>query len=75
MNKYKTKFLNRNGYDSERKRAAEVFNTTDEYEIIGGIVYSSSSYYMFKGIPGEWNTVMFSTRWEDVEEILSIGYL
>ncbi len=57
----KTRFKNEGGYPSERARAAEVFNTEDEYEIIGGVVFSSSSYFQFKGIPGEWNTVMFTT--------------
>ena len=71
----KTKFLNENGMPDERRRAAEVFNTEDEYEIIGGVVYSSSSYYEFAGIPGEWNTVMFNTRWEEVSDLLKHEYL
>ena len=70
----KTKFLNQNGREEERKRAAEVFNTTDEYEIIGGTVHSSISYYQFKDIPGTWNTVMFNVRWEEVSDLMEHDY-
>jgi hypothetical protein len=70
----KTKFLNRNGYDCERVRAAEIFNTEDEYEIIGGYVGGSMSFFEFKGIPGQWNTVMFSTSWEEAHHLMEHGY-
>jgi predicted small integral membrane protein len=71
----KTRFLNENGFPGERVRAAEVFNTDDEYEIIGGTIFSSSSYFQFKDIPGEWNTVMFSTRWEEAADLMSHEYM
>jgi hypothetical protein len=74
MRLMKTKFLNRNGYPSELKAAQEVFNTEDEYEIIGGSVHSSSSYYAFRGIPGTWNTVMFDVHWEDAADLLEHDY-
>jgi len=68
----KAKFLNKNGYPGER--AAKYFNTEDEYEIIGGIIHSSSSYFHFKGIPESWNTVMFDTDWEDAADLMIHDY-
>lgn len=68
------KFLNRNGYDSERNQAAKVFDMAKEYEIVGGQIYSSSSNFIFKGIPGSWNTVMFSVSWEQAQDLMEHCY-
>lgn len=64
------KFLNRNGHEYERQAAEKVFNTIDSYEIIGGSIGGCCSYFVFRGIPGTWNTVMFDTSWEDAAEIM-----
>ena len=71
----KARFLGKNGYPYELNRAEEVFNTNDEYEIVGGVVNSSSSYYEFKGIRGQWNTVMFSGHWEQAQHLMEHNYL
>ena len=68
------KFLNENGYESERKRAAEVFDPEKEYEIIGGSIGNSNSDYVFKGIEGYWNTVMFNVRFEEVQHLMDHNY-
>jgi hypothetical protein len=70
----KAKFLNKGGYKLEREDAAKVFNTEDEYEIISGIIYGSSSYFYFKDIPGQWNTVMFDVDWQDAADIMIHNY-
>lgn len=52
-------FLGKNGYEYQLSEAMKVFNVGQEYEILDCVVSMSSSYYVFKGIPGTWNTVMF----------------
>ena len=74
----KTKFLNKNGYDAEREAAAKIFKEGKEYEIIGGDLHGSFSTYIFKGIQGSWNTVMFDVSWEQAVHLLedhTKGYL
>lgn len=67
MNKPKAKFLNKNGYDFERERAAKVFDLDKEYTIKSGEMYSSSSNITFEEVEGKWNTVMFDFDWGAVK--------
>lgn len=55
----KVKFVNHNGYESEREHAASVFNESDELTVEMCRIGNSSSTYKFEGIDGNWNTVMF----------------
>ena len=64
------KFLNRNGYESEREKAAKVFHPSKKYKIIGGYIGGSHSSFQFEGIEGSWNTVMFDTYWEDAQHLM-----
>jgi len=68
------KFLNKNGYEFERERAAEVFDPKKKYKIIGGYIGNSSSSFQFEGIEGSWNTVMFDKSWEDAQHLMEHGY-
>jgi len=55
----KVRFLNRNGYDMERERAAKVFDTENAYTVKSCHVGGWSSDYSFEEVDGLWNTVMF----------------
>lgn len=68
------KFLNQNGYEHERAKAADVFDPEKSYEIVGGSLGGSCSYYVFKGVPGTWNTVMFDVPWEKATYLLDHDY-
>ena len=54
-------FLNRNGYDAERKRAAAVFDTNKEYTLKTIDIGNWSSSVSFEEVAGSWNSVMFDT--------------
>lgn len=56
----KVKFLNENGYDSEREHAAKFFKTGEILTIEEIYVGRSSSTVEFEGIEGKFNTVMFA---------------
>lgn len=60
-------FLGRNGYDSELKRAMEVFEVGKYYTVAECDIGSSSSTFLFEEVPGWWNTVMFQYD-HDLEE-------
>lgn len=66
----KTKFTGTGGYEDDLKRAKEVFVEGQEYTINGGWVGGWDSVYTFEEVEGEWNTVMFDVRWENVPETL-----
>jgi len=53
-------FDGRGGYDSEQARAKRTLTMRGVYEVEGVHVGSSSSAVQLKGVPGLWNTVMFS---------------
>ena len=60
-------FLNKNGYDSQRKEAAEIFLEGQALTVKRMDVGDSSSRVEFKELPGKWfNTVMFGTPEEPV---------
>lgn len=52
-------FLGENGYPSELARAMEVFEVGTYYTVAEIEIGNSSSIFMFEGINGWWNTVMF----------------
>ena len=52
-------FLNRNGYDAERERAAEAFETGQEYTVKSIDIGGWSSSICFEEVHGAWNSVMF----------------
>jgi hypothetical protein len=55
----KMHFLNRNGYDGERTRAAEIFDTNQSYTVKSISIGSWSSLIYFEEVDGGWNSVMF----------------
>lgn len=52
-------FLNRNGYDSERERAASVFTAGKEYTVRDVSIGSWTTSLQFDEVEGRWNSVMF----------------
>ena len=63
------------GLDFEKQHADSVgIVPGTEVEVIGGIVYNSISYYELKGYEGQFNTVMFSGRWEGHEDIMELQF-
>lgn len=57
----KVRFLNKNGYDSDRNRAASILDTETIYVVENCNVGDWSSTYQFYGIDGHFNTVMFES--------------
>jgi len=55
----KVVFLNKNGYDSEREHAARVFEEGQILTVDTVRIGMSKSYYKFKNLQYEYNTVMF----------------
>lgn len=55
----RVRFLNENGYDIQRERAADIFNTKQLLTVDTLTVGRSSSTYTFYGYAGSFNTVMF----------------
>lgn len=61
----KVHFLNKNGYDGERERAAAALADHDVVTVKECRIGSSSSTYEFEEVEGKWNTVMFARLGED----------
>jgi len=55
----KVRFLNKNGYDGERERAAAIFVNDMPLTVKACRIGQSSSDYTFEEVEGRWNTVMF----------------
>lgn len=55
----KVRFMNKNGYDSEREKALKDIGLERIVTIVNCDIGSSSSTYTFEEVPGSWNTVMF----------------
>lgn len=53
------KFLNANGYDSQREAAEKVFDMNKIYTVTGCVVEPWDHWVSFQDIPGVWNGVMF----------------
>ena len=63
------------GLDSEKEYADSVgIIPGTQVEVIGGVVYSSISYYELKGYEGQFNTVMFSGEWEDHDDVMELQF-
>ena len=58
---YKVKYTGNGGFQMERDRANKVFVVGQEYEVVGGTIYSWVSEFVIDGIKGTWNTTLFDT--------------
>lgn len=56
----KMRFLNRNGYEGERERAAKVFAMDRDYTVKSISIGSWSSSIYFEEVEFGWNSVMFA---------------
>lgn len=61
---YKVKYIGEGGFQIERDHANKVFVVGQEYEVIGGSIYSWSSEFVLAGIDGSWNTTLFDTGFD-----------
>jgi hypothetical protein len=68
----KARFLGKNGYDAELKRAKETFTVGQDYEVASIEIGSWSSHITFVGIKHSWNSVMFSKVDPNRPEILPL---
>jgi hypothetical protein len=70
----KVVFTGKGGYPSQNARANELLEVGQEYTVVGGSVFSSSSYYILDGFEEQFNTVMFEGTWQDHADILIHEY-
>lgn len=52
-------FHGKGGWPGESERAKRTFRVGGQYEIVDGDIGRSSTRLIFRGIEGEWNSVLF----------------